>query len=342
MNNNIEPKELLEFKQQLARDTAQALSREVTTYEMFNSPPNSRRKVDFKFKNNKLGFFISGTHKLTTEAMIEKAINKEILEFREFLQINEIPSLVAGSGEITVIKPSLGGVAVCFKPNNPKISPENLDRLISLLGGYGVSQISLKSPNSSDYELLAEFESPKIATRENLFTPIAIDGFLQPTPESEYYMQQIIKEHTPSVSRMVDLFSGLGTFGLCNSQVKKVDMFDIASTQVDITKKELQRQNINNSNIYARNLMKYPLSPRELEMYEICVINPPRAGAKNQCKILSRAKPSKIIMVSCNSSSFIRDVRLLAGGGYKITAFYLVNQFLFTRHLEIVAVLERK
>jgi len=49
----------------------------------------------------------------------------------------------------------------------------------------------------------------------------------------------------------------------------------------------------------------------------------------------------KVIMVSCNPGTCARDLRILFDGGYHITRVVLVDQFLFSPHIELVAVLER-
>jgi 23S rRNA (uracil1939-C5)-methyltransferase len=67
----------------------------------------------------------------------------------------------------------------------------------------------------------------------------------------------------------------------------------------------------------------------------------PRAGAKAQAETLAASSVPKVIMVSCNPGTCARDLRILFDGGYHITRVVLVDQFLFSPHIELVAVLER-
>ena len=46
-------------------------------------------------------------------------------------------------------------------------------------------------------------------------------------------------------------------------------------------------------------------------------------------------------MVSCNPGTCARDLRILADGGYRIMRVVPVDQFLFSPHIELVALLER-
>ena len=71
------------------------------------------------------------------------------------------------------------------------------------------------------------------------------------------------------------------------------------------------------------------------------VLDPPRAGAKAQAEALAVSKVGKVVIISCNPGTCARDLRILVDGGYRITRVVPVDQFLFSPHIELVAVLER-
>jgi 23S rRNA (uracil1939-C5)-methyltransferase len=48
-----------------------------------------------------------------------------------------------------------------------------------------------------------------------------------------------------------------------------------------------------------------------------------------------------VVAVSCNPGTLARDLGILAGGGYAITSVTPIDQFLFSAHVEAVAVLRR-
>ncbi|NDC25112.1 MAG: hypothetical protein EBZ49_13440, partial [Proteobacteria bacterium] len=50
--------------------------------------------------------------------------------------------------------------------------------------------------------------------------------------------------------------------------------------------------------------------------------------AKSSCPV--------IVGVSCNPASLAKDARILVNGGYRIEAVRVIDQFLFSHHVEVV------
>jgi 23S rRNA (uracil1939-C5)-methyltransferase len=71
------------------------------------------------------------------------------------------------------------------------------------------------------------------------------------------------------------------------------------------------------------------------------ILDPPRQGAQAQAHELAVSRVPKLIAVSCNPTTFVRDAAILAAGGYRLTRVTPVDQFRYSPHVEIVARLER-
>jgi len=80
---------------------------------------------------------------------------------------------------------------------------------------------------------------------------------------------------------------------------------------------------------------------KNLNQYEVVIMDPPRAGAMVQVKELAKSDVKKIIYVSCNPNTFMRDMKILECGGYKITSLIPVDQFVGSNHWEIFSVFEK-
>ena len=74
--------------------------------------------------------------------------------------------------------------------------------------------------------------------------------------------------------------------------------------------------------------------------FDMFILDPPRAGAITQVTSLGKSKVKKIIYISCNIQTFLRDSKILLSYGYKIKYILPIDQFLYTSHLEIFSVFE--
>ena len=71
------------------------------------------------------------------------------------------------------------------------------------------------------------------------------------------------------------------------------------------------------------------------------MFDPPRAGAKAQAERLAQSQVPLVVAVSCDPGTLARDLRILVDGGYSLDGVTPIDQFLFSAHVEAVAVLRR-
>ena len=90
-----------------------------------------------------------------------------------------------------------------------------------------------------------------------------------------------------------------------------------------------------------RDLVRQPLSPKELAPATVVVLDPPFAGAGPQMPAIAASGASRVIYVSCNPTALTRDAAILARAGYALLAATAIDQFLWSTHVECVAVFQR-
>ena len=90
-----------------------------------------------------------------------------------------------------------------------------------------------------------------------------------------------------------------------------------------------------------RDLFQEPLSAKELEPFEAVVFDPPRAGADAQAVMIAKSKVKTVVAVSCAPGTLARDVKTLMAGGYVLDSVTPIDQFLFSPHIEAIAILRR-
>lgn len=75
---------------------------------------------------------------------------------------------------------------------------------------------------------------------------------------------------------------------------------------------------------------------------DLIIVDPPRSGVKDSgLKAILGVEPARISYVSCNPSTFARDVRTIVDAGYETESFTGLDLFPQTHHVEAVARLRR-
>ena len=167
-------------------------------------------------------------------------------------------------------------------------------------------------------------------------------GFLQATQESETAMVGLVCEALEGAARVVDLFSGAGTFTLplaANASVHAVEG-EVAGLQA-LGRAIRKVQGIKPITTEKRDLFRQPLNQIDLSRFDAAVIDPPRAGAEVQTRELALSGIRKVAMVSCNAQTFVRDLKIMLEAGFRLKQLTPIDQFLWSPHVEIVAALKR-
>ncbi|MEM6650394.1 MAG: hypothetical protein AAF603_09110 [Pseudomonadota bacterium] len=173
---------------------------------------------------------------------------------------------------------------------------------------------------------------------DDLSISLPPSGFLQATRSAQNFLQQIVYTGLADARHIADLFCGLGTFAIPLSKNTQVQAFDGEVRAITALQKAVGSTG---RPLLAskRDLFQRPLLPDELATFDGAVLDPPRAGAKAQMEALSQSSIPTIVMVSCNLATLARDLKFLSDR-YHMTDLYLVDQFLWSPHIEIVAVLK--
>lgn len=166
-------------------------------------------------------------------------------------------------------------------------------------------------------------------------------GFLQATLDGEDALIRSVDEAVGDAGLIADLFAGLGTFTLSRPPRAKVYAGEAGRETILALKLAGARAG---RQVFAdhRDLFRRPLTPAELDRFDAVILDPPRAGAREQVAGLARASVPIIAYVSCNPSSFARDAKILCEAGYRIDWIQPVGQFRWSTHVELVARLSRQ
>ncbi|MFO1080631.1 MAG: RsmD family RNA methyltransferase [Reyranellaceae bacterium] len=163
--------------------------------------------------------------------------------------------------------------------------------------------------------------------------------FLQATKRAELAMRAAVAAWTAGSARIVDLFAGIGALTL--GSVAAGTLVDGDRPAVAALEAALRQSAANRVQALRRDLFRNPLTSAELEAFDAVVLDPPRAGAAAQCAELARARVATVVYASCDAATFARDARALQDAGYRLEALLPIDQFLWSAHVELIALFRR-
>jgi 23S rRNA (uracil1939-C5)-methyltransferase len=167
-------------------------------------------------------------------------------------------------------------------------------------------------------------------------------AFVQAVEEAERIMAGLVIGAVGAAKRVADLFCGAGTFTFELARRSRVLALDREQAAIAALLAASRRaQGLKPIEARVRDLFRAPLSATELQGFDAVIFDPPRAGAKSQAQQLARSQVPTIVAVSCDPGTLARDARLLVDGGYAFESVTPIDQFLFSAHVEAVAVFRR-
>ncbi|EGD58519.1 (Uracil-5)-methyltransferase [Novosphingobium nitrogenifigens DSM 19370] len=177
-------------------------------------------------------------------------------------------------------------------------------------------------------------------------TPVALPpgAFLQATSDGEAALVGAAREWLDGVGVVADLFSGLGTFafGLAGSAGAAPKVLAVeAARDTHLACQSAARMNGRSVHALHRDLFRNPLRTEELDRFGGVVLDPPRAGAREQVGQIAASKVARVVYVSCNPASWARDAAQLIEGGYRLAALRAVGQFRWSTHVELASLFVR-
>jgi len=139
-----------------------------------------------------------------------------------------------------------------------------------------------------------------------------------------------------------DLYSGAGTIAIyVSGKAKEVYGFESVESSIFDAKANLEINKIENVSFVQADLYKTFLPfTTVLPKPDVVILDPPRGGMHSKTvKDVLELSPEKVVYVSCNPSTQVRDIKLFVEGGYKLVKIKPVDMFPHTYHIENVALL---
>ena len=295
------------------------------------SPPRTRRRAtlhaEFKGGRVRLGFAEEKSHAIVDIA--ECHILAPVL----FALVGPLRSLLQQLGfkrradvHLTLIDQGVDLLIAGFAPEGLKAA----EAIIAFCERHKVARFSVDDGMGPETRWEPE---PVTITLGGVEVPFPPAAFLQATAEGEAALVAAVLDAVGTPATTADIFAGLGTFALAlPGKVYAAEGARDALYALKAAANRVQRPVFPEH----RDLYRRPLTVAELDRFDAVVIDPPRAGARDQIPALAATTTKVIAYVSCNPASFARDAKDLCEGGWRIDWVQPVGQFLWSTHVEMV------
>jgi 23S rRNA (uracil1939-C5)-methyltransferase len=282
-------------------------------------PAASRRRVELKVENGRMGYYAERSHRLIDIEeckVLEPALEALVLRLKPQLLAQKSLTAVQVNGVD-------GGYDILLSGNGSE--------KLELAGEASVVRASVRDGKVTR----TLFESaPAIITLGTVKVEVPPGAFLQASREAQAIMTEHVVTALGGAQNILDLFSGIGTYSFPLAANANVTAMEGDAAMV----KAMQTVAMKTLKAQRRDLFANPVPAAELNRYDAVVINPPRAGAKEQTAELARSKVKKLVMVSCNPATLTRDARYLKEAGYRLLNAVPIDQFSYSPHLEIIVI----
>ena len=171
-----------------------------------------------------------------------------------------------------------------------------------------------------------------------------VQGFFQNNTKMmlkmQEYVQSLLQKYPTHKAELLDLYSGVGTFGIINAELfQKVTLVENFKPAIEMAQKNLEWNEIKNGKAFV--LAGGQIGRLKFSSLLYVIADPPRVGMEEKAIIeLNRLKPEVIVYISCNLEQLKKDLPKFKS--YKVKSAALFDLFPQTNHMEVVVELVRE
>lgn len=321
---HINYKDSLNFKQEKIQNICNKyLNKKIKLNKIIECDYNFyyRNKVTFHVKE-KIGFYKNKTYDLIPIncCMIgDKLINKSIEKLNK-LNLKNINKIVCRTANNKLM--------IILETKDEKIDIDCLKEIAA----------SIYIKNNDNYKLVY---GEKYITEEldNFKFLISPDSFFQINKNICLKLYRKIKEYVKDSSNILDLYCGTGSIGIFVSENKKITGIEINKYAIEDAIKNAKLNNIENIDFICGESGKKLNNIKD--NYDTIIVDPPRSGLSSEAiHNLFRLSPQKIIYVSCDPMTLVRDLNDLMKE-YNIIEITPFDMFPNTKHIENLVLLKK-
>ena len=304
------------------------------------SPPATRRRVTLHAqaigKRIVIGFREAGSHKIVDLRecpVLAPELADLVGPLRRLLEVRGERSLAADIALMLADQ----GPTVDFAG----IKMEGLaqtEALLDFARDNGIARLTL---NQGDGPETVWEPDPVTVTLGGVPVGLPPGAFLQATRDGEAALVAAAQGWLVGAATVADLFSGLGTFAFALAGPGTKVLAVEAARDAHMACQSAARMQGKPVHALHRDLFRNPLQKAELDRFDAVLLDPPRAGAREQVLQLATSAVPRVVYVSCNPASWAKDAVTLIEGGYRLAGLVPVGQFRWSTHVELASLFVR-
>jgi 23S rRNA (uracil1939-C5)-methyltransferase len=306
----------------------------------FESPllgaPGERRRVDFVLRRQGKRL-LAGFHERGSARVVDVGscviARPTLTALLEPLRATLAEVLPDGAAADAIANETDGGIDVLLRPHRRlSLSIDQRQRLVILAERANLARLSWGDRANPDP--IVTRRPPLLVLGEAIVEPPP-GAFLQATKRGEQAMREAVAAWLGDTSKVADLFAGIGALSL--GRPGRLALFESDKPSVAAVDLAARKLGGNRVTVERRDLFRNPLLEKELNAFDAVVLDPPRAGAAAQVAEIAKSKVQRVVYASCDPGSFARDARALQDSGYRVEKLKAIDQFLWSGHVEAVA-----
>ncbi len=315
-----------------------------------------RSRMDFIFCRRGVGFREKGKWWKIIDikecSIADAKINALLGEVRDNFADADFFDIKKQSGTLKYVviraTPSDSAVSFVINKDSSRVAGavERIEAFAKTTGAANVivTYVGRKSDLSVSSEYFAVKGSDEIeeALCGKTFTA-NVQGFFQNnhrmTEKMQEYVRKLLSTYDTAGAHLLDLYGGVGTFGIVNSGLfKSVTIVESFAGSIASAKKNIERNGVRNADAVVLDAAKI----RRLDIGStlFVIADPPRSGMDRRAiDALNDAMPDVIVYVSCNPRQLARELPRFKE--YRVKSTALFDLFPQTPHGEAVVELTR-
>ena len=298
--------------------------------------PGERRRVDFVLRRQGrrvlAGFHERGSARVVDvgTCVIARPTLTALLAALRATLADVLPD---GAAVDAIANETDGGLDVLLRPHRRlNLSIDQRQKLVGLAERANLARLSWGDRTNPDPIVTRR---PPLLVLDQVTVEPPPGAFLQATKRAEQAMREAVKAWVGDASKVADLFAGVGSLSL--GRPGRLALFESDSPSVAAVDAVARKIGGNRVTVERRDLFRNPLLAKELNAFDAVVLDPPRAGAAAQIAEIVQSKVKRVVYASCDPGSFARDARTLQDAGYRLEKLKVIDQFLWSGHVEAVA-----